>query len=323
MKRYTPLFITLFIVFALFGVGYANKAVLASETHKVLYYSKCDRPVSYKIGRVDTRFNISQETFARDITAATDIWNAAAGKKVIVYDPDATLTVSLEYDQRQSLNTQINQLDTQLKQKDNELKPEIADYEARAAAFKKRMAALNEEINKWNSQGGAPPEEYKKLQDEQAALKQEADNLNALGQKLNQTADQYNAQADQLNQTVDTYNQALQYKPEEGLYVSENGQQNIYIYFYVTQQETVHTLAHEMGHALGLDHINNPSAIMFSRTNNITVPSGDDYAALNELCKQRSVVEPVKDRLSILLTRIEQSLQTLWGTTRGSVKSYY
>ena len=323
MKRYTPLLITIFIVFALFGIGYANKTVLANETNRVLHYSKCDKPVAYKIGRVDTRFNISQETFTSDIAAAANIWNTAAGKKVIVYDPDATLTVSLEYDQRQSLNTQINELDNELKQKDNELKPEIADYEARSDALKRRMAALNEEINKWNSQGGAPPEEYKKLQDEQAALKQEADNLNSLGQKLNQTADQYNAQADQLNQTVDTYNQALQYRPEEGLYVSANGQQNIYIYFYVTQQETIHTLAHEMGHALGLDHIDNPSAIMFSRTNSITVPSQDDLAALTELCKQRSVVEPVKDRLSILLTRVEQSLQMLWGTTRGAVKSYY
>ena len=323
MKKYTPLLITLAIVFSLFGLGFANKDVIVQQANRVLHYSKCDTPVAYKIGRVDTRFNVSKETFTQDIETAANIWNTAAGKRLFVYDPDATLTVSLEYDQRQSLNTQINQLDSELKQKNEELKPEIADYEARAASFKRRLAALNAEIAKWNSQGGAPEEDYKRIKAEQEALQQEANALNALGSTLNRTTEQYNTQADQLNQTVDTYNQALQYRPEEGLYVSDGGQQNIYIYFYVTQQETVHTLAHEFGHAIELDHVNNPGAIMFSRTNKITAPSANDLAALTEHCKQRSVVEPAQEKFGILLNRIQQSLQTLWGTTRGSVRSYY
>ncbi len=140
----------------------------------------------------------------------------------------------------------------------------MAEYEKQSESFKQRLEALNSEIEEWNKKGGAPPDVFERLMKEQNSLKREAEKLNATARSLNKSADVYNSNVGTLNKEVDTINTALSTKPEEGVYLPQENK--IEIYFHITQDELVHTLAHELGHALGMDHNSNQVSIMYANT---------------------------------------------------------
>lgn len=294
------------LVIALLGLGFQNRTALAEQIKHVTYYSTCDTPLAYKIGKIDKRFNLSEEEFKKYIQEAGDIWSEASGKKLFVYDPEGPLTISLEYDERQSLNSQISQLDTKLDEQNKALEPKIAAYEQRVAVFKQKAAALNQEIDNWNTKGGAPADVYQGLIERQKVLQEESRQLHATAAELGQSTDEYNTEVQALSQTVDTYNEALKSKPEEGIYIQDKDGRRIIIYFYNTPDELVHTLAHEFGHALGIDHVPDTKAIMYTRTNNAVTPTNDDLVELQEVCRKKSLLEIAQERFSIIVENLQR-----------------
>lgn len=268
-----------------------------------LSYSPCNTPLTYKIGSIDERFNLTTDQVLSDTKRAADIWNNSSDKPLFVYDESGKVTINLIYDKRQELSTQVNQLQQQLDNDKGNLDPQIEEYKKKSAAFDQKAASLKQDIDYWNSRGGAPVDEYNKLKDRQKELQTEAQELNQLARTLNQSAIDYNSQIGQLNQTERQLNQTLALKPEEGLY---NGNDNsISIYFNNSQDELIHTIAHELGHARGLDHNNNIDSVMYpSSTEDITL-SPEDLASLAEVCKERSDLELIIDRYADFIHLLE------------------
>lgn len=303
----------LIFILVLLGVlllAFVNREAVASTVRHALYQSPCENPKTYSIGSIDSRFNISKEDFLSATRQAGNLWKNSKGQQLFVYAPEAELTISLIYDERQYLNSQITTLNDQVEQQKEELKPEITEYENRAADFKRRTADLNARIRYWNDQGGAPEEEYNKLLQEQKALQQEAQELQRIATSLNQSTDEYNTQIQELDQKVDTYNTTLTTKPEEGLYIREGRKERIEIYFNNSYDELIHTLAHEMGHAINMPHINSADAIMYPKTTETATLSSEDVTALSEICRERSVIETAGDKLALFA----DDVRTIAGT---------
>lgn len=289
-KFLAPILLVLIII-----IGFIFKDQALATTHNLTYYSSCSNPKGYKIGNIDERFGIGREELLDDLNEATGIWSKLYGKSLFVYDPNSNLTVNLTYDRRQELNSQINNLDSQLKEQQSDLFPKMEQYKKKGEAFNIRLENFNDEVKKWNSQGGAPPEEYDRLIKEQEALKQEAAELNQMASELGQSTDKYNEAVSRLNQTVNIYGEAIQGRPEEGLYEKDGKSETITIYLHNSKDEFIHTLTHEFGHALGLNHVNNPQAIMHAKTNEIIDPSNDDIEMLQEACQERFVGRIIAD----------------------------
>ena len=309
MKRLLVLLIASVIIFIL---GFQNRVVLAKTVESIAYHSPCDTPISYRLGSIDSRFEITSADFLDSIRKAETIWSEAFGKTLFSYDPKGKLSISLSYDERQMLNTQISDLDKDIAQKRDEITPGIEDYKKRSLEFDSKATKLNQEIIYLNSHGGADPQQYKKLKDEQEALAKEADELNKMAASLNQSTSQYNLRIQELNQTVSQFNEELKYRPEEGIYIFDENGRRIIIYFYVSKDELVHTLAHEMGHALGIDHIEHPSSIMYPRTTEVVSLSNDDLAALSIACRKVSVFETMNNKINFAINLVqEQGFQAL------------
>lgn len=266
------------------GIVYVSPQLRAKAV-KSLSYSECDAPIPYKLGTLDPKFALSQKIALANIQDAADIWSKTYGKSLFTYSSTAVLTINFVYDQRSALDSQINQLQNQLTQKNSTLQQQINAYESDAAAFEKKLASFNAQVNKVNRSGGASPEQYNSLIAQQNSLNQEGQALNARAKQLNLSTRDYNSNVQNLNQNINQFNQAIVQKPEEGLY--NGGDNTITIYFANNRQELIHTLAHELGHALSMLHNDDPLAIMYPYTTSSLSVTAQDKQLLDYVCRDQ------------------------------------
>lgn len=276
--------------------------LLAVQDYKsILYYSYCDTPIRYRIGSIDSKFSLTAEELRNTAEEAAKIWNNAWDKDLLMYDPYAELSINLVFDERQELTSKINSTKDVLEQNNKTIEAQINIYEMELTRLEERIEELNEEIEYWNDNGGAPEDIYKKIVKEQENLQEEIRATNIKAQELNNKTTEYNTEVENLNSKVSDFNNLLEAKPEEGLYIPAENKIEIYI---LNDTETLkHTVAHEFGHALGIEHVEDPKSLMFATVSNAVKLSDKDMAGLNEVCRERNRVEEIFTKLSTLYSR--------------------
>ena len=192
-----------------------------------MYYTAhalCNIPILYRIGDIDQRFDLSEEEAHAAITDAESLWEAETGLNLFTFDNEKGLPINFIFDERQNDTLTERKLRDELEEKQDlsesvkgkyeALKKKYNDlhdlYEARVSAYEARLKSHNDTVALWNDKGGAPPEVYNSLQQEQATLAKEQQELNTLAYELNKLVREINAVGERGNVLVNTYNNVVE-----------------------------------------------------------------------------------------------------------------
>lgn len=277
MKKIFVIILVFFLLWSGYQTRQHPQLKFNSLTDRITH--PLDTRLRYRIAEVDPRFKLSVEQVRAISQQATQVWKDGTGKDYFVYDPNAQLAIHLIYDERQYESEQrrehLSRLETNQQQWLNK-KKQLDQIEQEVLQNKQileqKQLQLDQQIQYYNqerqiaqrSPSSSVNAEYfqqrqQHLQQNVEQLQQEIGQYNQKISQLNQQIDELNALDQQLNASVKQYKQRFQpHLFHKGLF---NGKK-ILIYEFESEDDLRLTLAHELGHALGLQHTDDPHALM-------------------------------------------------------------
>lgn len=265
----------------------------------------CTSPITYKIGTIDAGFGLSESKLRDSINSASKIWTKALNKDLFVYDKNGKITINLIYDNRQKTTQQntvlkadiskTSQLADSLKNEYETLMQNLdinkQAYNEELSNFEIKQKNYSNKVDYWNNNGGAPADVYntlakdrENLVSEQQILETKRLAINDSADKINSFIQKYNLLVGNVNENINEINKVAGQEFQEGTY--DPNTDTINIYEFSTQDKLTRVLAHEFGHALGVDHNTNPVSIMYAlNKSNTLYLSKDDIASLKVICK--------------------------------------
>ncbi len=242
-------------------IGLTSTAILLALGYfGLLYFMSrplCKLPVSYEIGSLDERFDINQKDFEKSINTGAFVWNSQMDQEIFNLS-EGGVRINLIYDERQAQIDKLNAQSSEILESEGDLESMDKRFARLAEKYKQDLTEFNRQVEYWNSQGGAPEGEYNKLKQIETDLDKTRTTLNEMSAILNEKVAQHNNQVDDYNEEVEQSKDKI---ITQGEYDPNNNTINIYTFGDMEELEFV--VAHELGHATNLDHVDNTKSLMY------------------------------------------------------------
>ena len=306
-------FINTFFILLFLGFIYYYREHISRLLREIMnQLQPCERPITYSIVSFDQRFGLTEAELLNNIKQAEEVWESSIDKQLFEYSPTGDLKINFIYDYRQEAMDALEKTgivinDDQatfdaLKAKYDLL---IASYDKEKIRFEELVTAYDadksayeEEVDYFNSRGGATKAEHSVLEQKRADLNNQVKIINQVGDYLNGMLDTINSAEIVLNKLIKTLNlKKNAYNAvgssvndwgefSEGEYVSDASGTTINIFQFNDKNQLIEVLVHELGHSLGLEHIDNPKAVMYylNESGNEEL-TADDISALKDICR--------------------------------------
>lgn len=237
-----------------------------------------DTRLRFKVEQVDPGFGLTRDEVIVLTQEAIDIWHKGANRNdLMVYDENAKLGIKLIYDHRQQeydaqkkVTQKILNDQAQYKRQAENLtasRDHLDQQQQRLIQDRNMLAAEYQMLAQRRSQSGLSSDERQQIAADYARLQEKSDRLKREVEYQMQQSTSFNDQIYEYQSNVKNHQRDIRqaeqrFPPREfhkGLFMEDE----IHVYQFDAKDDLRLTLAHELGHALGLYHHSDPEALMY------------------------------------------------------------
>jgi hypothetical protein len=255
----------------------------------------CQTPLGWRLGKLDPAFNLTEAQALKLISTAAGMWNNAIGKELLRHDPVQGFAIDFTFDARQQQLLKQRLLQRNLARYDDAIQPglqnlpeKFAELEQKIATFNQQKSQLQQRISQFQPNAQNAAAQRRQLEQQQQNLVREADWLEQQRQQLLRDQDYLNETIRQRNELVQTAELPATSAPfEVGLMTIKQQQRQMTLFAFSSETDLIATIAHEFGHAFGIEHTQEPDSIMFYQlTPQQQQLTGADILAWQHTCQR-------------------------------------